>query len=258
MIDFPTSATFAALVADPRFPIAVGIAAVAGLVRGFSGFGSALIYIPLVSAVYSPRIAAVTLLIIDWVGAMVPALHARHDCNWADVGPIAIIAAIAAPFGTMLLLILSPATLRWIICITVLSLLAVLLSGWRYRGKPRLPLKLGVGALSGLGQGAMQIGGPLLIIYWLSTAVPKVVRANLLVYFQLVGVIYLITYLWQGVFNTENIALVMMWGPAFFLTIGIGSLFYRSASDVVYRRIAYLIVGLAALVSLPLFDEVLR
>ena len=41
MIEPQILAVFAAAVADPRFPIALGIAALAGLVRGFSGFGSA-------------------------------------------------------------------------------------------------------------------------------------------------------------------------------------------------------------------------
>lgn len=46
---------FTETIADSRFAIAVGIAAVSGLVRGFTGFGSALIYMPLISAVYSPQ-----------------------------------------------------------------------------------------------------------------------------------------------------------------------------------------------------------
>jgi uncharacterized membrane protein YfcA len=32
----------------------------AGAARGFSGFGSALIYVPLISAIYDPRTAAGT------------------------------------------------------------------------------------------------------------------------------------------------------------------------------------------------------
>ena len=43
MIDPQTIALFQAAVADPRLPIAIGIAALSGMVRGFSGFGSALI-----------------------------------------------------------------------------------------------------------------------------------------------------------------------------------------------------------------------
>ena len=47
MIDFfPDSAAFAATIADPRFVLALAISVLAGLVRGFSGFGSALVYAP--------------------------------------------------------------------------------------------------------------------------------------------------------------------------------------------------------------------
>jgi uncharacterized membrane protein YfcA len=245
-------------VADPRFPFAVGIALLSGVVRGFSGFGSALIYIPLISAIYEPRIAAVTLLPVDFIGALWPAIQARRDANWSDLTPIAIAAIIAAPFGTMLLVIVAPTTLRWVISATVLFLLAVLVSGWQYRGQPSLALKLAVGMLAGLGQGATQIGGPLLIIYWLSTAVPVVVRANLLVYFQLVGVIFMITYVWQGVFDANGIGLALLLGPPFFAAIALGVYSFRAASALLYRRIAYAIVAVAALVSLPLFDSILQ
>ena len=56
----PEYALFAAAAADHRFWVALAIAVLAGVVRGFSGFGSAQIYIPLIAAVYSPRVAAVT------------------------------------------------------------------------------------------------------------------------------------------------------------------------------------------------------
>ena len=43
------------------------IAFVAALARGFSGFGSALIFVPLASAVVGPRMAAPLLLIVDGI-----------------------------------------------------------------------------------------------------------------------------------------------------------------------------------------------
>ena len=36
---FTDSATFTAVIADPRFPAALAISILSGLVRGFSGFG---------------------------------------------------------------------------------------------------------------------------------------------------------------------------------------------------------------------------
>jgi uncharacterized membrane protein YfcA len=215
MADFPTLETFAALSADPRLPLALGIAALSGVVRGFSGFGSALIYVPLIAAIYAPRAAAATLVLIDFTGALLPAIEARKECNWSDLVPIGIASTLCIPLGTMLLLIVDPAILRWVISVLILGLLAVLISGWRYRGTTPLGAKLAIGAVAGVGAGATQIGGPPLIVYWLSTAVPAVMRANLLVYFEISGGALIVSYLLQGVFDAEIFALALIVGPTF-------------------------------------------
>src|SRR5882757_7202642 len=101
-------ALFADAVADPRFAVAIGIAAISGLVRGFSGFGSALIYMPLISAVYGPHVAAPTLLLIDTLCSLPFAIHAFPQCNWREVKPVTVGGAIALPFGVMALVWIDP------------------------------------------------------------------------------------------------------------------------------------------------------
>jgi uncharacterized membrane protein YfcA len=245
--------------ADRRFLAALAIAALAGLVRGFSGFGSALIYIPLVAAVYDPRIAAVTLLLIDAAGSAPFTVRAFPQCNWREVLPIFLAASVAIPFGTMTLLVADPTVLRWFISVLVLSLLVVLVLGWRYRGRPRLPVTIGVGLFSGFGGGAVQIAGPAVIIFWLGgdNAAAKV-RANLLVYFTLTNVVLCIAYFWQGLFTADVIALALLLAVPFFIAMAAGAYFFHGASEVLYRRIAYAIIAVAALVSLPLLDPWLR
>jgi hypothetical protein len=182
----PEYALFAAAVADHRFWIALAIAVLAGAVRGFSGFGSAQIYIPLIAAVYSPRVAAVTLLVIDTLGAAPFTVRAFAYCTWPEVLPMYIAAAIAVPIGTLALLVIDPIVLRWFIAALVLSLVGVLISGWRYHGRPSLPVTAAVGLFSGFGSGAVQIAGPPVLIYWLGTTNKVItVRANFLVYFLL-------------------------------------------------------------------------
>src|SRR5581483_5175553 len=87
---------FAADVADHRFWIALAIAILAGLVRGFSGFGSAQIYIPLIAAVYAPRVAAVTLLLFDTFGSAPFTVRAFALSTWREVAPLYLAAAAAA------------------------------------------------------------------------------------------------------------------------------------------------------------------
>jgi uncharacterized membrane protein YfcA len=251
-------AAFSAALADRRFIAAIAVAALSGFVRGFSGFGSALIYIPLIAAVYEPRIAAPTLLLIDLAGSAPFTLREFPRCNWREVGPITITAALAAPVGAMALLA-DPIVLRWIIAAISLCLLAVLASGWRYRGKPTLPVTTGVGIIAGLGSGAVQIAGPAVIIFWLGSADPAmVVRANLMVFFLLMGAITAVIYLAQGILSTDVLALSILLGLPFMTAMWLGARWFHGASDAAYRRAAYAIIVAAAIVSLPLWDRWLR
>lgn len=256
---FPDSALFTEAVHDPRFFIALAIAILAGAVRGFSGFGSAQIYIPLIAAVYSPRVAAVTLLIIDTIGPAPFAVRGFAHCTWREVLPMNIASAVAVPIGTVALLVINPTILRWFIAVMVLSLVAVLASGWRYHGKPRLPATIGVGLIAGFSAGAVQIAGPPVLIYWLGTTTSVITaRANFLVYFLLLDLTSCVVYLWRGIITTELLALSLLLAIPFFLATAAGARYFHSASELLYRRIAYGIITAAALVSLPLFDHWLR
>ncbi len=259
MIDLPDLPALTAALTERRFIAAVAIAALSGFVRGFSGFGSALVYIPLISAVYEPRIAAPTLLLIDLVGSAPFTIRELPRCNWREVVPIIAAAALAVPLGTMALILIDPIVLRWMIAALVLGLLGVLASGWRYRGQPTLPVTAGVGVVAGLGSGAAQIAGPAVIIFWLGGAADAAtVRANLMVFFLLMDAITGVSYLAQGVLKSDVVALAVLLGVPFIVSMWIGSRWFHGTSDLAYRRAAYAIIVAAAIVSLPLWDGWLR
>jgi uncharacterized membrane protein YfcA len=181
---FPDSSAFAAAIADWRFPLAIAISALAGLVRGFSGFGSALVYVPLMSALYGPRLAAPSMAVIDVLTAVAFVFTVWRQAIWREVLPLAASALVAAQFGSLILKYADPIALRWFISLLVLAVVALLASGWRYHGRPVLIVTLGVGALSGLLGSAVQMAGPPVIVYWLGSASDAViVRANFIAYF---------------------------------------------------------------------------
>lgn len=258
MSDLLDPNVFAAVIADRRFAAAAAIALVSGAARGFSGFGSAMIYVPLVAAVYEPRIATATMVLIDLVCAFPLALRAVPDCS-REVIPISLAAAVAVPVGTWVLLVADPVMLRWIIAGVVIVLLAVLATGWRYHGRPGLPATLGVGFLSGLGSGAVQIAGPPVILYWLGGAGQAAfVRANLMVYFTFIDVIGCVAYFRQGLFTREVVVLSVLLALPFILAMVAGVRWFGIASERAFRRVAYAIIAVSALISLPIFDRLLR
>ncbi len=259
MIDLPDSSAFAAILAERRFIAAAAIAALSGVVRGFSGFGSAMIYMPLMAAVYGPRVAAITLLLVDFVSSTPFAIPEFKRCVWREVLPVTIAMAVGVPLGTWALVALDPGVLRWTIAIMVLGLVAVLASGWRYDGAPRLPVTLGVGLFSGVGAGAVQIGGPPVVLFWLSRGSNAVtMRANLMVFFALSEIALIVSYAVEGLFTTQWLALSVLLGIPFAIGVALGARFFRGASDQLYRRVAYAIIAFAAIASLPVLDPILR
>jgi uncharacterized membrane protein YfcA len=255
MPEMPLWSAFADAAADPRFPWAVAIATVAGLVRGFSGFGSALIYMPLISAIYSPAIAAPTILLIDTLCGLPFSIHAWPNANRREVLPVSVGGAVGVPLGVVALLYVEPLTLRWFIAALVLAAVAALAAGWRYHGKPNLPASLGVGLASGFGAGAVQIGAPPLLVFWLGGKnSATTVRANIMVYFIMQGSLAFALYLYSGLFSTGIVVLSLLFGAPFAFAMFAGAYWFHGSSDVLYRRVAYVIIGFAGLASLPLFD----
>lgn len=259
MFDFPDSQQFTAVLAEPRFVAAVAITVLCGVVRGFSGFGSALIYIPLMSAVYEPKVSAASFLLIDFFCTLPFAVRLYPISSKKEIWPLTIAAAVTIPLGAMLLRIVDPVPMRWAIAIIILGLLATLVSGWRMRAPASLPLTVGVGLVSGVSGGATQLVGPFAIVYWLgSTSPPAVIRANLIVFFALAGAILVVTYLLQGLLPPPIVALAVLLAVPYVLSLLGGAYLFRGSSEQLYRRIAYAIVAASALVSLPVLDGILH
>jgi uncharacterized membrane protein YfcA len=259
LIQLPDSATFAATLSDGHFAAAAAIALLAGVVRGFSGFGSALIYVPLIAAVYEPRIATVSYALMDVICIAPLALRALRQCHWREVIPAIAVSFFTVPLGTMMQNALDPVILRWIMAGFVFAFVALLTSGWRYPWPPSALAAGAVGALSGFAGGAVQMAGPPAILYWLgSPSGARIVRANLMAFLFPLGLNLLVSYGWHGLMTAKPIALAVLLWPVYILALFVGVRAFHGATEATYRRIAYAIVMLAALVSLPLFDRVLH
>jgi uncharacterized membrane protein YfcA len=235
------------------------IAFVSGTARGFSGFGSALIFMPLASSMAAPKLVAALLLIIDFVAAAPLLPNAWKQADRKAAAVMVAGALVGVPLGTYFLTRLDPVTTRWIISGFVAALLVLLLSGWRYRGKEHASIAVGIGGLSGFCSGLAQTGGPPIVGYWLGRPIPSVIaRANILLFFGASDFFSAVAYAVSGLINADAIKFAFVVGPVYALGVWFGASLFGRASEVVFRAICYALIAAAVIIGLPALDGVLR
>jgi uncharacterized protein len=244
--------------ADPWTVGWLGIAAaVAGLVRGLSGFGSAMIFVPIASALTSPPTAIVLLFVTDTLLTLPMVARASRRCAWREVFPLAAGAACTAPVGVWLLVVVDPTLMRWVISSLILVLVAVLASGWRWRRRPNRPATVAVGGASGLTGGMTGLGGPPVILFWMAgDDQPATVRANIIVFLTFTGAFNLVGYVVSGLITEERVGLGLVLVPAYGLALLLGAWLFRFATPRFFRALAFGLCALAALSGLPLWESV--
>jgi len=232
---------------------------IAGCVRGFAGFGAGMIFMPVATSVMLPSTAAAAFLFIDGIVALPLVIRAVRTCDWPTVLPAVIGAVIFVQAGAWLLATADVLVLRWVIFAIVAGLLLLLISGWRYRKKPNAPVSFGVGAVAGVLGGISQVSGPPVVAFWLSSAKePFIVRANLIVFFALSSIGTFAAYILRGFFTIEVFHLLVMAIPVYAVAIYLGSNGFKKADPSLYRIVAYGLIAIAALTSMPALDPFLR
>lgn len=239
---------------SPTLVLLVLVAGVAGLARGFSGFGAALIFMPAASALVTPAVAAPVLLLVDNVLAAAFLPRAWFAASRREVAVMAGGALAGVPLGTLVLNYADPLTLRWIIAVIAASMLALLVSGWRYAGTPRSGVTMGVGAISGLFGGLAQLSGPPVVAYWLTgRGNAGTIRSNIILFFGATSILTTISYAVSGLITREALILALILGPLYGLGLFAGSRLFGLASEVVFRRLCYGLIAVSVIASLPVW-----
>jgi uncharacterized membrane protein YfcA len=229
----------AAALTDWRIVAAAVVTAIAGLMRGYSGFGTAILLAPAFSVLWGPRVGVPVILLMElFVSAqLLPKALAQADRR--VVLPLGGAAALATPIGAFILLTADEDALRRFIGGFVLVFGLMLMSGWRYHGSRPLALNLAVGTTAGLLKGATGISGPPVILYML--AGPEEARrhrANLILFFGIIAVISVVPPALGGLMGWAVIARLALLLPVLLLCVPVGARMFHVVPERWYRRLA--------------------
>lgn len=223
--------------APETLALAALIGALAGVIRGITGFGGALVMSPPFALLLGPLVAVPVILLLEGIVAMPMLVQLRRQVRWRVIGPIIAAAYVTMPIGTWILVSADPLLMRRVIAAVVIVFSLVLLLGWRYAGRQRLATGLGLGAVSGTMLGATSLGGPPVILYLLAGPDPvETTRANLTYY---LGALCLagLALLWlNGVLGASALWLTAALAPGYYLGMVLGIRLFSRFNDTRFRQ----------------------
>ncbi|WGW03260.1 sulfite exporter TauE/SafE family protein [Tropicibacter oceani] len=225
---------------------------IGGLVRGFAGFGTALVFLPVTAQFLTPFQAILALTFMDILGPMPILRRAWPQVEKGDLGRLTLGTAVMLPVGLAVLQLVPPEAFRYAVSLLALSMLAVLIGGLRYGGVVSRAMVLAIGGAAGFLGGVAGLPGPPVILFYMARPLPAaVIRATTLYY---LFVFDLLIILGMGAFGLwEAGAMVLGLGLAVPCMAGnwLGGRMFVPGQDRLYRGAAYGLIALSALSGLP-------
>lgn len=227
---------------------------VAGVVRGFTGFGTALIFVP-VAGIFLEPVVVIGVMTVTGVfsnAAVLP--RAWPLAHRREVGILALAAIVTVPIGLWLLGLVDREVIRWIVAAVAGVTLVSLIAGWRFVRQISPVGLLAIGALAGLVGGLTGLTGPIVIMFYLAgQAAVASVRANTILFLAILDVVLVLNLSLSGDMGWDVVLLACILGVPYFITSLMGQSLFDPAYERTYRYAAYAVIALALLSGLPIW-----
>lgn len=224
-----------------------GIILLAGIVRGYSGFGFSMIAIISLSLILPPARVVPVILFLEIIasGWLLPQVWRQidwHSLSWLSVGVV-----LGTPVGVYLLATIPPRPMRMAISLLVMILALCLLRGFTQKKMPGRGRTVVTGMASGVLNGAATIGGPPVILFYFSSPTGLAVsRASLIAYFLGTDVLALGMCGFQGLMDMETGIMGIACMVPMLIGVGVGSrLFNRSNIEAFRKKVLILLIVLS-------------
>jgi uncharacterized membrane protein YfcA len=220
----------------------------AGVVRGYSGFGFAMIAVLSLSLFLPPAAVVPAILILEIAASLWLLPKVWKAVDWPSLGWILLGVLVGTPLGVYLLATVPEAAMRAAISVAVMILVVLLWRGVGFKAMPGRLVTTLIGLVSGVLNGGAAIAGPPVIIFYFSSPrTAAVSRASLIALFSATDVIALGNCLAQGLIRANTALLAVIFVVPLVAGIAIGSrAFVRTDEKTFRRRVLQLLLVLSA------------
>lgn len=212
------------------FDLSVGAAiwlaiafAVAGFIRGYTGFGLGALVVTAGAVVMNPLPLVAVAIFSDLAMTGQIWRSLRHDIDWRMALTLFAGAAPGLPLGLWALTALPEDMARAVVAGFVLLMALALAMGWTLARPAGPGLRFGTGLFSGLANAGGVGGLPVVVLLAAQTTAPRRFRATLIGYFLLLGIWTLPMLWWAGLIPRDTLIVTALALPLFLLGNAMGS-----------------------------------
>jgi uncharacterized membrane protein YfcA len=235
----------------PKVFAAVAVVFVAGVIRGFTGFGSALLIVPALAVLYGPVEAVVIEILLESPVSLGLLWGAIRVAERKTVLPMLGMFLLFVPVGTVLLTTISPDIVRICISVFVLTMVAILSLQTRMVALVSPKVTLIAGMVSGVAQGMTGMAGPLFATALLARGESaRLTRANIIVMAAAIIAISVVSFASFGLISRRTLVLAMVTSPAMLSGVWMGAVLFGRLSHWNLRGGILVFLAVTALATL--------
>ncbi len=228
-----------------------GIIFFASVVRGFTGFGLALVAVPLVQFFMPVTDTAVFIAIVNLVFSVLYYRRSRKLIKGQPLGSMAIFTGLGVAAGTLILKFVNPAYIQLIWGILILFIVLFLARGLNFKIRSEKSALTLSGIFGGILAGSTGITGPPVAIILSSMKTPKEKFNAIISVFILFAVTYaLVFYLIAGLIRKETAILALCSVPALLAGLYTGDRLVEHISQKTFTTIVYIVLIIMGIITL--------
>lgn len=227
--------------------IALTAAFGASFVRGLTGFGMAILLVPVLALALLPTDAV---MLGNFMSLMIGLLEIRFLAREAErtAWTISGLVALTAPIGLLLLAVTSADVARVVIALIAFSAFLGILLPRRSAEVPGIAATGSVGVISGLMTGYAGMPGPPVVPYYASRNLPRtVIKASMLLIFTVAAGIALIAGGIMGLLRAELAVLALILLPVILAGNRLGMMVSGKIDDILWRSCVGVVLAAAAI-----------
>lgn len=221
----------------------------ASLIQGITGFGFALIAVPLLS-LFIPELRNITPIIVIYslLTNVIIVYKSRHYIDLKKIIPLIIFGIIATPIGTYILLYVNVSTLKIIIGLIITITAFAMLKNFKIKIKNQ-GISYGiVGLLSGFLNGSTGLSGPPVVLFLTNQNTDKdVFRANLTFYGIATNIFAIILFIAEGIINTSVINFTILYLPALIIGVFGGIILSAKINETLFKKLTIYLIAFLGL-----------